>query len=65
MLTFQKFTTESSGLKTAATLALAAKIAQLNRDVMQDRAATKVDKAISTQLFCLGSLIALGLFNRE
>ena len=63
MLTFNEFVTESS-TATVAAIAFAAKISSLNRQITQDRTATKVEKSISSQLFWLASLIAFDIVAR-
>jgi hypothetical protein len=53
--------TESVGLKSAAAIAITARISQLHNQTMQDRSATNSEKRISTELFWLTSLVALGI----
>jgi hypothetical protein len=60
MLTFRQFISESA-IKTAASIALTVKIAGLNRQVQQDRTATKTEKSLSSQLAWLAALTALGI----
>jgi hypothetical protein len=61
MLTFRQFVTESNALKNAAAIGFGLKIRSLNQQVLQDRNATKVEKALSQQLWWLASLVGLGV----
>jgi hypothetical protein len=60
MMTFQEYIRESSGMKTAAAVALTAKISGLNRRVQQDRTTTKGEKAIASQILWLAAFLAVG-----
>jgi hypothetical protein len=60
MLTFRQFVSEST-IKTATSIALALKITSLNRQVQQDRTATRIEKNLSSQIVWLTALTALGL----
>jgi hypothetical protein len=60
MFTFRQFLNESA-IKTAASLALMVKIYGLNRQVQQDRTATKTEKNLASQIAWLAALTALGI----
>jgi hypothetical protein len=60
MFTFRQLISESS-IKTAASIALTVKIAGLNRQVQQDRTATRIEKNLSSQIAWLAALTALGV----
>jgi hypothetical protein len=61
MLTFRQFINESSATKNVAAVALAARIASLNRQIQQDRTATKAEKILSSELFWLAALLGLSV----
>ena len=58
MLTFRQFLSESP-LKTATAIGLTAKIASLNRQIQNDRAASKTEKGLSSELAWLAALVGL------
>ena len=60
MYTFRQFISEGT-IKTAASIALTFKIQGLNRQVQQDRTATKTEKNLSSQIALLAGLITLGM----
>ena len=57
MLTFRQFIGES----VAAAVGITAQIASLNRQVQQDRTATKAEKILSSQSLWLATMIAFGM----
>jgi len=58
MLTFRQFINESP-MRTVAAIGVTARIAGLNRQIQNDRAASKTEKTLSSELFWLSSLVAL------
>ena len=64
MLTFRQFVNESAVNKAAA-LGITAKIVKMNSDVQRDRAATRTEKSLSSQIAWLAGLVSLGSFDRK
>jgi hypothetical protein len=60
MLTFRQFINESA-TKNVAAVALAARIASLDRQIQQDRTATKAEKILSSEFFWLAALLGLNV----
>ncbi len=54
----ERFSHQTEGLSPAALTAMTDKLSQLHQQTMQDRTASKSDKAISSQLVLIGNLIA-------
>jgi hypothetical protein len=65
VLTFRQYINESSVAKTGAALAIAARIAVLNRQISQDKNATKAEKILSSELFWLAGLVGLTMTSEK